>query len=419
MLDAMIPASGAARVAVPSARPALSSIGAAITLALLLGLQPLTTDLYLPALPMLAADLHAGMVPVQLTMSTMILTFGLSQLVWGPVADRAGRRPVLLAGLALHVAGALGAAMAPHIGAVIACRAVQGVGMAASVVCARAMVRDLFEAVEGAHVMSHALTGLGFFAIAAPLLGGALAAWAGWRSTMTTLALLGAAMLAFVLWRVPETNRRRNPEATRLRPLVRQIGRTLAHPAFRAWALLVCFSYGTLMVFLAGSSFVFMHGLGLSAWQCGLALASSSLCYVAGTMICRRLLRRHGLRGAALRSSAFTAVAAAMMLAVGLGGQVSVAAILVPQAIFALGHGVAQPCGQTGAVSLFPHAAGVASALAGCALALCALGVSLWLGAHLVGTAPQTYCYAFATLAATTVLVTWTLVRRHGESLHA
>lgn len=415
MLDQMNPATGAVPVAAPPVRPVLSAAAAAVMLALLLGLQALTTDLYLPALPMLAADLHAPMPAVQLTMSALILSFGFSQLVWGPVADRFGRRPVLLAGLALHAVAALGAMLAPGIEAVVFWRAVQGAGMSASVVCARAMVRDLYEPYEGAHVMSRALTGLGLLAIAAPVLGGTLAALAGWRATMGALTAVGLGLLAFVAWRVPETIRTRNPQATQVRPLLAQMGRTVAHPTFRAWTALVCCAYSGLMVFLAGSSFVLIQGLGLSVWQCGLAMGTGSLAYVVGTMICRRLLPRYGLPGAVVRAAGFTALGGVLMLAVGLSGEISVWTILVPQWIYAFGHGVHQPCGQAGAVSPFPHAAGVASALAGFALAISGMAVSLWLGAHLVGTAPRLYCFTFAALAALTVLVAWTLVRRDGE----
>ena len=116
---------------------------AALALALLLGMQPVLTDLYLPALPLLARELAAPMSAAQLTMSALILAFGLSQLVWGPVADRHGRRPVLLGSLVLMVLAGIGTTLASHIGWLILWRAAQGATLAAVVVCARAMVRDL------------------------------------------------------------------------------------------------------------------------------------------------------------------------------------------------------------------------------------------------------------------------------------
>jgi DHA1 family bicyclomycin/chloramphenicol resistance-like MFS transporter len=402
----------------PASIAAPSPFTMALSLALLLGTQAMATDLYLPALPMLAHDLSAAMPAVQLTMSAFVLAFGLAQLLWGPAADRFGRRPVLRAGVALFALASLGAALAPDVNAVVGWRAVQGAGVAAAVVCARAMLRDVFEPQRGAHVMSQALSGLGLIAIAAPIAGGAIAAAAGWRSTMALLAAFGAGLLAFVVWRVPETARTRNPHATHAGALLRQLGRTLAHPAFRAWTLLVCGTYGGLMVFLAGASFVLIEHLGLSVWQCGLAMGSNSIAYVIGTFLCRRLLVRHGLVGAVQRGAALTALAGIGMAWAATTATPSLWAVLLPQWIYALGHGVHQPCGQAGAVGPFPQAAGVASALTGFLLALTALAVTLWLGQHLSASRPQMYFAALATMAGMTALVAWTLVRRHGH-LHA
>ncbi len=392
-----------------------SPFAIALSLALLLGTQAMATDLYLPALPMLARDLSAAMPAVQLTMAAFVLTFGLAQLLWGPVADRFGRRPVLRAGVALFALASLGAALAGDVNAVIGWRAAQGAGVAAAVVCARAMLRDVFEPQRGAHVMSQALTGLGLIAIAAPIAGGAIAAAAGWRSTMVLLAAFGAGLLAFVVWRVPETVRMRNPRATQARALLQQLGRTLAHPAFRAWTLLVCGTYGGLVVFLAGGSFVLIDHLGLSVWQCGLAMGSNSVAYVIGTFLCRRLLARHGLVGAVQRGAEFTALAGLGLAWAATTATPSQWAVLLPQWVYALGHGVHQPCGQAGAVGPFPHAAGVASALTGFLLALVAVAVTLWLGHHLTASRPQLYFAALATMAGLTALVAWTLVRRHAH----
>ncbi|MFD2452130.1 MFS transporter [Ideonella paludis] len=143
---------------------ALSAQQVALALALLLGLQPITTDLYLPALPLLARDLAAPMASVQLTMSALLLSFGMAQLVMGPLSDRFGRRPVLLGGLFLYSVASLGCALAPSIHTLIGLRALQGAGLAAAVVCARAMVRDLYEPHQGAQVMSKGLSGLGLIA---------------------------------------------------------------------------------------------------------------------------------------------------------------------------------------------------------------------------------------------------------------
>ncbi len=402
-----------AQAAAAAAAPAVPAHVVALSLALLLGLQPVVTDLYLPALPQLARDLAAPMTATQLTMSALILAFGLAQLVWGPVADRWGRRPVLLASLALFTLASVGAALAPTIGVLVGWRIAQGAALAAAVVCARAMVRDLYEPQQGAHVMSKGLSGLGVIALASPLAGGLLAAWGGWRAALAAVAAVGLATLVFVWRALPETNHRRDPQATRIVPLARTAAGVLRHPTFVAWTALVAATYGGLFTILASSSFVYIDVLGLSPLAYGVALGSGSVSYMAGTFVCRHWLRHHGLTGAVRRGGAFTLAGGLGMAAFAWAGVESVWAVLVPQWLFAFGHGIHQPCGQSGAVGPFPQSAGVASALAGFVLAGTAFCVGLWLGVALDDTVrPMAYTVGF--WSAATALVAWTLVQRHG-----
>jgi MFS transporter, DHA1 family, multidrug resistance protein len=140
-----------------------------LVLAMLLGIQPVTTDLYLPALPALTGSFSAPMSQAQLTLSALLLAFGTSQLVWGPLSDRFGRRPVLLIGLAAYWVAAIGSTLAPSMVQLIVWRTVQGAAMGAVVMCARALVRDLYQPQDGARVMSKGLSGLGVLAcISAP-----------------------------------------------------------------------------------------------------------------------------------------------------------------------------------------------------------------------------------------------------------
>ena len=384
-------------------------------LALLLGVQPITTDLYLPALPGLAADLGAGMGRTQATLSALIFAFGLSQLLLGPMADRFGRRPVLLGGLTLFVVASAGATLAGTIGGLVAWRALQGVGVGAAVVCARAMVRDLYVPSDGARVMSKALSGLGFIALASPLLGGLIATVLGWRAALAATGVFGLACLVLVALAMPETARTLNPAALRLGPMLAAWRRILRNHAFLAWSLLVSCTYGGLFAFLAGSAFVFIDVLGTSRLACGLYIAGCSISYIVGTFWCRRWLLRHGLVGAVRRGAAFTLAGGASMVVLAWAGVIGPWAIAVPQFLYAFGHGIHQPCGQAAVVGPFPNHAGAASALAGFMLAATAVAVGAWLGVAMDGTVlPLTQTIGAMALA--TALVGWTLVQQHGES---
>jgi MFS transporter, DHA1 family, multidrug resistance protein len=401
-----------------SAAPAPSAALVATALALLLGLQPLTTDLYLPTLPALAREFGAPMTAVQLTMSALLLSFGLAQLVWGPLADRFGRRPVLLSGLGLYLLASVAAVLAPTIAWLVAARAVQGAAMAAAVVCARAMVRDLYAPHEGAHVMSKGLSGLGVIAVLGPLAGGFIGTAFGWRGALATVALVGAATFAFVWRRVPETARVLRPDALHLQPLARTWAQILRHPTFLAWAGLTACTYGGLFVILAGSPFVYIGVLGAPVSAYGALLASGSFAYLVGTFVCRRWLVAHGTTGAVRRGAVFTLAGGLSMAALAAAGVQSVWAILVPQWLFCFAHGIHQPCGQTGAIGPFPQAAGTASALAGFVLAATAFGIGLWLGAAL---GPDTRAFAFGVgfWAVLTSAVAWTVVQRFGRAVPA
>ena len=392
-------------------RPRITHAGAALAVAWLLGLQPVTTDVYLPALPMLTRELGAPMHIAQLTMSALILAFGLAQMVWGPVADRIGRRPVLLAGLALYTAASAGAALAGTIEALVIWRVLQGAAMAAAVVCARAIVRDLYEPQEGARVMALAMGGLGVMALAGPLLGGwAAIAW-GWRGPLALVTGVGALCGAYMAWRLPETLPRPDPAATQWRALVRQWWRIGRHRVFVAWALLVACSYGGLFTVLAASSFVYMDVLGLSPAAYGLALALSSLVYIVSTLVCRRWIDRVGMAGTVRRGGVFTLAGGLSMAALAWFGVAGLWAVLLPQCVFMIGHGMHQPCGQAGVVGPFPRSAGAASALAGLLLALVAFAVGRWLGVALDGTVrPMAYGLAFWSLLI--CAAAWLLVPR-------
>ena len=398
----------------PSPTPGL----AILVLALLLSIQPVTTDLYLPALPALTRDLGATVAAGQLTLSALLLAFGCSQLVWGPLSDRFGRRPVLLAGLGIYTAASVASALAPSMGMLIVWRVLQGAAMGAVVMCARAIVRDLYTPLTGARAMSKALTGLGVVACLCAPLGGMLAQWLGWRAALLALTAYAVGTLALVALRMPETVQHKNPQALQPATLLRTWRQVLGHPTFWAFSLLTSATYGGLFTFLAASSFVFIEVLQLTRTEYGWMLLSTSAAYFVGTFLCRYLLARLGLRRTVAVAGGMSLLGGCGMALVALAGWHQPVALLAPFYLFMLGHGIHQPCGQTGSVGPFPQAAGVASALNGFVMMIAAFATGGWIGAHLNGTIwPLIYGVLFwsVVLGATS----WTLVQKFGEPRHA
>ena len=385
-----------------------------VVLSLLLGIQPVTTDLYLPALPALTEGFAAPVSQAQLTLTTLLLAFGVSQLVWGPLSDRFGRRPILLWGLGAYTLASIGCALAPSMPLLIAWRTVQGAAMGAAVMCARAVVRDLYTPEAGARLMSKALTGLGVIACVCAPIGGLLADVLGWRYALTALAVFGAASLALVAWRFEETAPRTNPQALSPRILVATWLAILRHPTFLTYSALTTASYAGLFTFLASSSFVFIKVLGLSRTQYGVVMFSVSLVFIMGTFLCRRLLPRYGVRRSLALAGVLTLSGGALLGALSWAGWHNGWAIMLPFYLFMLGHGVHQPCGQSGAVGPFPHAAGAASALNGFLMMIAAFIVGGWVGMRLDGT-PAALTQGVSFWSACVALVAWTLVPRYGD----
>ena len=385
-----------------------------LVLSALLGIQPITTDLYLPALPALTSSFAAPITQAQLTLSVLLLAFGVSQLLWGPLSDRFGRRPILLWGLAFYTVASVGSTLAPSMALLVLWRAVQGAAMGAAVMCARAIVRDLYLPAEGARVMSRGLSGLGALACVSAPIGGLLAEVHGWRITLLALALFGAATLALVALRFKETLSHKNPLALQPATLLKTWLTIVRHPTFIAFSALSAASYAGLFTFLAASSFVFIGVLGLSKTQYGLVLLSNAAAYLAGTFVCRRLLQRFGVRKSVALAAGLTLTGGTVMGILAWAGAHSVWAILLPQLLFMIAHGVHQPCGQSGSVGPFPQAAGAASALNGFLTMMLAFGVGGWLGTHLDGSVrPLTDGIWFWSVCI--ALIAWTLVRKHGE----
>ncbi|AGU50510.1 putative transporter, MFS-type [Variovorax paradoxus B4] len=352
----------------PSLRKARFDLGFGLLLPLLLAAQPVATDSYLPALPAIAKEL--GSASTSLTL--FVLAFGFAQLLCGPLADRFGRRPVLLAGLGCYAVAALGGAFAGSVAVLAGWRTLQGFSMAAILVCARAAVRDLYPAHEGPHVMARGLTGLGVVGLLAPLLGAWLVQGAGWRWVMVSMALYALLLLALCWRSFGETRRPLAGDLSAPRGSARAV---FASRSFRAWASLAATTYGGLFCFLLLSPMVYIGYLGWSPAMYGWIPAGGSLVYIFSTTLCRRLLRRHGpvhtvQLGAALSIAGASIQALGCWLA-----PHSAVPLLAGHAVYCLGHGIHQPCGQAGAVGDLPHLVGRAVSWSGFGMMMVAFSV--------------------------------------------
>lgn len=343
-------------------RPA--SIFTVVLLTALVAFGPVSTDLYLPAMPSLARALATDTARVQLTLSVFLAGYAVSQLVYGPLADRFGRRPVLLAGTALYALAGLACVAAPTVEALIGARFVQAVGACAGAVIARAVVRDVYGRERAAKVLAYMSTAMAMALLTAPMLGGYLVVWAGWRAVFVALAALGGLMLALVAFLLPETNPA-SADAAGPGAVTRSYRRLLGSPLFIGYALANGFVFSGLFVFVSAAPFVFIDHLGLSPHRFGVTFAGVIAGYICGNFLTGRLTLRLGLERM-LGMGCGTAFAAGLAIAaLALLGVDRVAALVAPMFVYLMGMGMVMPNAIAGAVGPFPHMAGAASALLG------------------------------------------------------
>jgi MFS transporter, DHA1 family, multidrug resistance protein len=336
-----------------------------ILLAMLTALGPLSMDMYLPSLPDIARVLETPTARVQLTISSYLIGFAVGQVIYGPLSDRYGRRPVLLGALILYAAATLVCAATQSIDTLIAARFVQAIGGSGSIVLARAMVRDLYSGVRAGRELSLMGAIMGFAPIVAPMIGGILQTAFGWRASFILLGGIAVIAVVVVGRLLPETLHKPAGEPISLSSLVQGYGAVLRHRGFLAYLGIITATYAGLFAWVSGGSVVLQGVYGLSAFAFGFTFALGSAGYVVGTMIATRRVLRLGLDrtiglGVVLIAAGGLAVAA--VVAAGLPNAVWLVAAM---AVYLAGLGLAMPQAMAGALTPFPDRAGTASSLMG------------------------------------------------------
>lgn len=381
-------------------------------------LQPASTDLYLSTLPGIAAYFNASVASVQSTLWMFIAAFGAWQLVAGPLSDRFGRYPIVVAGAFTYCAASVLAMLASSLELLMVARVLQAIGACTCLVGARGFVRDLYAPTEGARMIASAATLMSLAPLIGPLVGAGLYVRFGWRSSFATLAAFSLVLACLAAVKLRETNTRRNPHALKLAPMLCTYASVARSPAFRAYTMSAAATYAGLFAFLSGSSFVLIDVLGQTPIGFALWFSAMVLGYVIGTLVCRRLLAAHGIQRTVYAGATIQAAAGITMATLALAGVHLPVAIGAPMFFIGLSHGIIQPPVQSGAVAPFAHAAGAAAALLGFTMMLVATCIGIWIGASYNGSVyPLTLTICACGLAS--AAIAFTLVRKDGDiSIH-
>ena len=226
-----------------------------IMLGALAGLTPLSVDMYLPAIPSIAADLGARVEAVQLTISTFLIGFAIGQMFYGPLADSFGRKPVILFGLALFTLASVGCLLADNLPFLLFFRLLQAIGGAAGAVVVNALLRDLFQGEEVVRAMTLVILTSTLAPLVAPLLGGLLLRW-GWTSIFLVLVVLGGLLWLAILTLLPETLNAEHRQPLRWRTVLSNYGLVLRHRKAMAGILASALVSGGMFAFISGSPYV-------------------------------------------------------------------------------------------------------------------------------------------------------------------
>lgn len=385
------------------------SFALTLLLGMLAGMGPLSVDMYLASLPDMGRLLEAPMSQVQLTISFYLFGFATAQVLYGPLSDRHGRKPVLLTALAIYLMATLACALATSIEALIAARFVQAVGASGAIVLARTVVRDMYDGVQIARELSRLASIMALAPLVAPLFGGILQTAFGWRSNFIALVLFGVLATGMVALLLPETLRQRAPEPVSPMSIVRSYRRFLGDRRFVVYlGIAICCMSG-LFAWISTAAFVLQDMYGLTALVFGFSFAIGSSGYLVGTIIAARVVTRWG-SGKTMGFGALGMATGgiASLLVVWLGRHEALG-MVIAVGIYMIGMGLVWPQAQAGALLPFPDRAGAASSLLGFLTQTNSAIVGAVLG-HILGATAWPFAIAFA-LAGCGALVLWALTR--------
>lgn len=332
-----------------------------VTLTVIAGIAALTMNMFLPSLPAMASHFGTDYALMQLSVSLYLGMNAVLQVFIGPIADRYGRRPVLLATLAIFVLASLGCVMAPTIEVFLVCRMIQAV-VVGGIVLSRAIVRDTLPAAAAASKIGYVTMGMALVPMLAPALGGLLQAGFGWQANFWLMSILGVALFLLVWADVAETASHRSPSFA---AQFRDYPELFRSRRFWGYSLTAMFAAGAFFAYLGGAPWVGAEVFGLEPKLLGLLLGAPAVGYMVGNFLTGRYAERFGIKAMTLAGALITAVGMALSLLIFLLGHGSVASFFGFMITVGLGNGLVLPNSATGIMSVRPHLAGTASGIGG------------------------------------------------------
>lgn len=332
-----------------------------VILSALMAFTSLSTDIYLPAMPIMAKELQGD---AELTITGFLIGFCIAQLIWGPISDHLGRRLPLVIGMFLFIIGSVGCALSTNIGQIVFWRVFQALGACTGPMLARAMIRDLFSRTRAAQMLSTLMIIMAIAPIAGPLLGGQMIKNTPWHAIFWLLAVIGVLMLISLRW-LPETLSGEKRVKASLSSAFHNYYRLLTNTKFMRFTLCLTFYYVAAYAFITGSPFVYITYFGVDPQHYGWLFALNIVGLMAVSMVNRRMVHRYPLESL-LKFAISVATLAAVVLAVATGLSIGGISLIVGTVfIFFSMNGIIAATSTAAALDAVPDVAGSASALMG------------------------------------------------------
>ncbi|QJI11258.1 multidrug effflux MFS transporter [Pseudomonas sp. ADAK22] len=330
----------------------------------LTALGEVSTQLIIPGLGDIEQALAAPAGSALMALSAFVAAFGLGQLLFGPLSDRIGRRPVLIGGLVLYVLATFSMLLVNDIGQFIAARVLQGLGACAALVLARTVVRDVWQA-EAGPALALTMIGMLYAIVVAPMIGGLLIKLLGWHAPIVVALIIGSVVLVLAVLFFRESNHCLDPTAGHWRTLGGHYLDLLKGRQYRAYAVALACTYGAMFSVIAGSSAVFINLLGFSSLEYGINFGVIVSMLIVGSTYTRRNIMRLGPQRIVAMGVTLVAIGGVSAVLIYELFGLSVLGLDIPVALVTLGGGLVLPGSVTGAVMPNAHRAGLAAGLMG------------------------------------------------------
>lgn len=323
-----------------------------------------SVNIYLPILPELRTILNTSPELARLTVGIFLAGFAVTQVIWGPLSDRFGRRPILLIGMALSCSGAALAGLADDIYSFIAARLLESIGLGVAPVLARAVLSDALDRPHVAIAMAYCAIGAAIMPALGPIIGGYLNYYVSWRAIFFLLAVYGAFFFLFCLFRLPETKGHKDSDQ-RPRLVLGIYGTMLRDRRFVGCLSIYAISYGGVFGYFAAAPYLFTRDLGYAPREYGFLLIFNIAFYIIGAWVARLLVPRLGIDRIILYAMLAVIISSILFLALESFTTLSTLSVLLPISVFIFGGGFVSPAVNTAAMTAFKEKGGAASALVG------------------------------------------------------